>query len=199
MTPKRMNQILKIFLILLCVITIAGLYFADRKLAALANETARLKAEVEVSQKQIDSYTITKAKVENLQYVEELASQVLPKDDEQSTVVAELSQFALRSQLSVSEITFPEGSTAAKNSAAKSTKVVPKGVDVIPITVRFKEGSSYNNLLSFLRLVENNRRKTQVTNVDLKPDTEDRSVLSEVTVELNLYAKEPSTAAEKTK
>lgn len=59
----------------------------------------------------------------------------------------------------------------------------------MPITIKFKEGSKYEYLLEFKTVFETNRRKMQVTNIALVPDEENRSILSEVTVSINLYSK----------
>lgn len=193
MTPKKMRTMLLACLGLLIAATIAGLYFANRQLTGLAGETSRLAADIEVSKKQIDSYTLTKIKVDSLEYVGDLANKVLPEDKEQSAVVAELSQFALRSRLTLAGIEFAD---SVKSSGDKKKSTVPKGVEVIPIVVKFND-ARYENLLEFLRSVETNRRKMQVNNINLKPDAEDRAILSEVSVAINLYAKKPASEEKK--
>ncbi len=192
MTPKLVNRILRISLIALVVITIAGLYFANRRLVEIANNTSRLRSQIELSQKQVEAYNLTKIKVESLGYVDELANKVLPTNTEQSAVVAELSSFADRSGLTVAQINFAD-TTSSKTQTPATT---PKGVTPIPISIQFKEGAKFENILEFLRYIEKNQRKTQVVNIDLKPNDKDRSLLSSVTVRINLYTKSV-TATEK--
>ncbi len=190
MTPKKMNKTLKAILVVSIVAAMALLYFANQKLTSMAEQTARLKAESQVAEQQIQTYQKTKEKVESLDYVNELAGKVLPENEEQSVIVAELSQFALRSRLSVAQINFPESNTGSSRRSTTETNIaVPKGVATIPITIQFADDSRYENLLEFLRYVEENRRKMQVTNISLTPNSEDRSRLSEVTVSINLYSK----------
>jgi Tfp pilus assembly protein PilO len=193
MTPKRVNVLLKASLIALVVITSAGLYLANQKLVNVANTTSRLHSEIELSQKQVEAYNLTKIKVESLGYVDELANKVLPASSEQSVVVAELSQFAARSKLSVAQISFPDSTGPKPQSSAG----IPKGVTSVPISIQFKDGTKYENILEFLRYVEKNQRKMQVVDIDLKPNDEDRSQLSSVTIVLNLYVKSVSAAEKK--
>lgn len=188
MTPKKMNTLLKAALVVLLVVTIAGLYFANQRLVAIANKTSRLRAEIELSQKQLDAYSLTKVKVDTLGYANELATKVLPDSTEQSAVVAEVSQFALRARLGVSQISFADKDVAAPVTNGKKV-TPPKDVTIIPISVQFKEGSKYENILEFLRYVENNQRRMQVVNINLKPSDKDRTQLSTVTVLMNLYVK----------
>ena len=197
MTPRKMNLILKVVMLVLIIATGVGLYFANKKLTSTATETSRLKAQVEIGQKQIKTYEATKAKVDSLDYVEELAAKVLPQEQEQSLTVAELSQFALRSRLGVAEITFTDSTTKSKSSKTKTKTPIPKGVTVIPLTIKFKPGSKYDNLLEFLKAVEENRRKMQVTNISLTPDEVDRSSFQNVTVDINLYVRDATTTTEK--
>jgi Tfp pilus assembly protein PilO len=172
------------------VVTIGvGLFFANKKLTAVAQTTSRLRAEIDLTQKQVDSFNLTKIKVESLGYANDLAGKVLPDDSEQSTVIAELSQFAKRANLAVAQISFADKDTVPTGSPGAKKTAIPKGVTVVPIAVKFKEGARYENLLQFLQYVENNQRRMQIVNIDLKPNDKDRAQLSSVTVVMNLYVK----------
>lgn len=201
MTPKRMNRVLKITILLLVVGVSAGVYLADKQLNAIATDTARLRAQVEISDKQLSAYQLTKQKVDSLSYVEELAGKVLPEEQEQSLTVAEISQFALRARLAVEDITFVDTEktavTKGKAGDKKTKSTIPKGVSVIPMSIKFQDGSRYDYLLEFLRSVEDNRRKMQVTNISLTPDADNRALLKSVTVELNLYVRQQEKTVEK--
>lgn len=201
MTPRSMNKVLKLSLLFLGLLTVAVLYFANARLTNIAKETAKVRAEVEAGHQQIETYQQTKAKVDSLGYVTELANKVLPKDPDQSAAVAELSQFAVRSGLQVSQITFVDAgkttptSTSSKDSKKKS--IIPKGVTIVPVEIQLLPGANYNSLLDFLKSIENNRRKTQITSITIAPDVKDRSKLSQVTIDLNLYAKQAKTETNK--
>ena len=181
-------------MIVVALLLLACLYFGDKRVAGVAMETSRLKAVVEVNQQQIKIYDQTKKKVATLGYVNEIANKVLPPDKEQSAIVAEISEFAKRSNLSVSQITFSEvAKTTGAAPAAKTNLVIPKGVQVIPVTIQMQSGSTYNDVLDFLKTVENNQRKMQLTSINLKPNLDDRQILDQVNISMNLYAKPSST------
>jgi Tfp pilus assembly protein PilO len=164
-------------------------YAANRKLTDVAVKTSKLSAEIEVSKKKIQTYGATQSQIESLDYVEGLAAKVLPENQEQSVVVAELSNFALRSKLTLGGIDFVDPvSTTANSKGAKTKTVLPKSVIVVPIVVTFKD-ANYSSLLDFLRTIETTQRKAQVSSINLTPDTENRAVLSEVVVAINLYVK----------
>lgn len=186
MTPRRMNRLLRVLLIAFIGIGVVGLYFANQKLTGIAKETAKLKADVSIGQQQLVAYQKTKDQVDALSYVSDLANKVLPADKDQSAIVAEVSEFALRSGVTISQINFSDVAKPA-SSGVKKSLVIPKGVSVIPVTVQLQAGAKYDNLLTFLKTLEDNRRKSQVTNITLTPDGKDRTRLSQVTIAFNLY------------
>ena len=201
MTPRQMNHVLKITILMLVIGVAGGIYFADKQLKSIATDTARLRAQVEIGDKQLTTYQATKQKVDSLSYVQELAGKVLPEEQEQSLTVAEISQFALRARLTVEDITFVDTTktttTKTKSTDKKAKSTIPKGVSVIPMSIKFQDGSRYDYLLEFLKSVEDNRRKMQVTNISLTPDADNRSLLKTVTVELNLYVRSQEKTTEK--
>lgn len=201
MTPRRMNHVLKITILVFVIGVAAGIYFADKQLKSIATDTARLRAQVEIGDKQLTTYQATKQKVDSLSYVQELAGKVLPEQQEQSLTVAEISQFALRARLTVEDITFVDttktNTTKTKSTDKKAKSTIPKGVSVIPMSIKFQDGSRYDYLLEFLKSVEDNRRKMQVTNISLTPDADNRALLKSVTVELNLYVRSQEKTTEK--
>lgn len=190
MTPRRMNQILKGALIFLLIMSGVTLFFANKELSKIASDTARLRADEAVSEKQATAYQQTKNQVDALDYVTDLANKVLPPSEDQSAIVSELTTFANRSGLSVKQIDFKSDQSTPTPQTALT---VPKGVAVVPVTIAFDTGAKYDNLLNFLQTLETNQRKSQVTNVALTPDSKDRSALSQVTIQLNLYSRSGST------
>jgi hypothetical protein len=150
-----------------------------------------------VADKQATVYQQTKNQVDALSYVTDLADKVLPASEDQSAIVSELTTFATRAGLPVSQISFKDDTASAGAVSADGKTIVsstPKGVKVVPVTVQFDKGAKYTNLLDFLRTVEANQRKSQVTNINLTPDATDRSILSQVSIDLNLYSRQAAGA-----
>lgn len=196
MTPKKMNLVMRCSVVVLILLPLVGLYFANQHLTTLAKKTARLEAEVILQEKQLTAYEATKSAVDSLQDIGDLAIRVLPEQQEQSLTVAELSAFAQRSSLRIKELTFAEPPAEAKGKKKDKEKtVIPKGVTISPVVISFQEGARYDYFLDFLRAVEENRRKMQITNISLTPNEENRTLLDEVSVSLNLYVKNAEKAS----
>lgn len=196
MTPKKMNNILWVVLVALIVTLGAGLYFANQIGTKLANNTNKLRAEAQINQKKLEIYRVSKERSETLDYVDDLAEQILPGDHNQSATIAEISQFASRASLGVADITFDlpnaEDAKAARKKKDEASKALPKGVEVVPVTLSLQEGARYNNILEFLETMENNRRKMQVVNVSLTPSEDNRNVFEQVIFRINIYARQDS-------
>ena len=193
MTPKKMNLALKVLIGVLIAITVAGLYFANQKLTRLATETAKLKTDIEVTNQRIKDYELTEAKVNQLSYVKDLAAQIVPQNEDQSAIVAELAEFARRSNLQTGAITFDETAqttTAPVTSTAKAVKP-PAGVGIVPVIFTVGDSAKYEDVLAFLRYIEANRRKMQVTQITLTPNGDNGNLLDNVILSLNLFVKKP--------
>lgn len=200
MSPKKMNRILKIFLSVIIFLVVVGLFFADKKLQQVSKQTVVLKAQIEADNKKLDIYELTKIKVAELGYIKDLAAQILPQSEEQSVVVAELAEFAKRSNLQTGSITFAEEvKAAAPTDSKKKTKksTVPKGVEVVPVVFTVSESAPYEDVLDFLKYIEQNRRKMQVTQISLTPNGDDANKLEDVSVSLNLFVKSAKTTEKK--
>lgn len=204
MSPHRVNILLKVALAVIVVGAIGGLFVANKKLQLVAQDTAKQKAKVEIGERQIKIYQQTKKQVDSLGYVNDLANEVLPPTEDQSAVVAELSEFANRSRLYVSQITFPaasktaaaapSGAAPAAGAAASKTSTTPKGVLVTPVTIQFKDVTNFEGVIDFLRTTESTKRKSQVTNIAIIPNEKDHSVLTQIDVSMNLYTRQPKEA-----
>lgn len=193
MTPKKMNTTLRYSILILAALLIAGLYFANQKLTTLAEETAKLKADVVVQERQLAAYQTTKSAVDSLRDIEDLSAKVLPAQQEQSLTVAELSAFAQRSSLRIKELTFADPPEEKKSKSKKEKSAIPKGVVITPVSISFEENVRYDYFLDFLRAVEENRRKMHITSISLVPNEINRNLLEEVSVHMNLYVKDADT------
>lgn len=196
MTPKKMNLVLKGSLVVLALATLGGLYFANQKLTTLALHTTQLKADIEVSNEKLKIYESTQAKIDQLSYVKDLAAEILPQNENQSAIVAELAEFARRSNLQTNSIEFisTDGKSTATSTGAK-TVAPPTGVAIVPVSFAVSGGAKYDDVLTFLHYIEDNRRKMQVTQISLTPDTKNGDLLDNVNLSINLFVKKESTAA----
>lgn len=193
MNVFTMNKALKGVLVALVILFSVGLFYADKRLQAVALNTKNLKAEIEIENKKIQNYELTKLKIAQLEYVKDAAHQILPKDENQSVIVAELTEFAKRSNLSTGAINFTDEKqtqTATTNKDTKPKSGAPEGVRIVPVIFEVSEGAAYSDVLDFLNYIEQNRRKMQVTQISLTPNPDDGARLNDVSIGINLFVKD---------
>lgn len=198
MTPKKLNIILWTVLALLIGGIVAGLYFADGLLSSLAGDTVELKTQTEINKKRTAAYSKNASSYENQADTEKLAKVILPESLDQATVVAELAAFARYTGISTANLAFQEDPMAATTTgkSQKKTpqqlakeKLIPKGTAVTPVTFDIAEGARYENVIRFLKMLENNQRKMLVTTINMTPNTLDGNYLDSVSLTLYLYSK----------
>ena len=179
--------------------TIAGgvgiFYIFDKQLVDLNQSIADLKAEQESVKAQITIYEQTRTKVEELSFVKELSSSVLPIEKEQANTVAELRAFITEVGLTFDSLTFtgPEVNVVTLSNAGTSQTELAEGVAGVrqlPASVVIGAGATYTQLLELLEKIENNQRKMQVINLNLVPD-ETGERFSTISIGLNIYLSNP--------
>ncbi len=164
----------------------------------------KLQSQV-LSQKQV---ALSKALKDINQYseLEREAKLIVPQDKDQAEAVREIVNIAKASGVSITSIIFPSstlGNTPAKSSGStpstqstktpsiSQTQAVPglKGVYTMPITVQATNSPvAYSNLVKFLNRLEQNRRTSQVSSLNIQPLATDPGKVN-FTLIVNAYIK----------
>jgi hypothetical protein len=198
-----------VFLVGLCA---AGTYLAFTMLTNEGQRLLDLKLEDAVLDKQNSSLVQAKKDIAEYEGLEMIAKTVVPQEKDQARTTLELINLAAQSGITISSIEFPESllGEAAKKSKSKTTtdgttapvktvdsnttQLTPltnlKGVYTMEIQVESDSAQpiSYDQLLTYLKLLENNRRTAQVRNISISPSTENRNEIS-FSLVLNSYVK----------
>ncbi len=166
----------------------AGFYFGSRMLRNRASTIADLKADQQIVDQQVDVYEETKHKVGQLGFVDTLAAEVLPAEKAQASAVGQLKLFATESGTAIQNLSFT-GSTDTKNPALSQTSAVEglTGVRSFQISLTLRSGVEYKQFILFLKRIETNRRRMQVTSLNITPDALNRNKLSSATLAIDIY------------
>lgn len=138
--------------------------------------------------------------------IEQIAKTVVPQEKDQARTVREIVKLAAESKISIASVTFPSsnlGSAATPGSspaqaaatAVTQTKKVEgiSNVEQLEITVTSETSKPvpYANFVLFLQKLEQNRRTSQVSSVNIQPTTTNRNLVT-FTLILNVYIKKAS-------
>ncbi len=184
MTSKKTFYALLTTTLVLAVAILGSAFGANAVLTSKAESLSKLKAHNQVLDDLRVALLLNKSDIKRYAELNKLAKAIVPQDKDQTQTVREIVKIARDSGISrLTSVTFPASTLgAAAGSAAAGTtggitQVTPikgmAGVYVLPITVTNGQNDlvSYNQFITFLAGLENNRRTAQVTSVTITPDT----------------------------
>jgi len=194
MTSKRMYFILLGLIGLLFVGLLVGTYGVNQLLHSKAKHLVDLKLQTQVLDQQKLGLNNAKKQVATYTQLNTIAKSIVPADKDQAEAVREISNLAAQSGITqLSSVTFPQSTlgglgtagasslttstpTAASSAKNNLTQLTPvkgaSGLYQLQITIQqtADDPVPYNQFLTFLSKLEQNRRTAQVSSVILQPD-----------------------------
>ena len=203
MNSKKLYYVLLGVIGLLFVGLLAGAYEVDQVLSSKSDHLVSLKLKSQVLATQQTGLIKAKKEVKTYSSLNDIAKTIVPQDKDQAEAVLEISNLAEQSGIGqLSGVTFPVSTlgglpgaigtsgtgtptTPAAGSAGKSnlTQLLPvkgtPGLYELQITIQQASDNpvGYNQFLTFLSKLEQNRRTAQVTSISLKPSSQDPSLV----------------------
>ncbi len=165
--PKKVFIIMVSALALTVLLTSSGIYLADRYLANQAEVISDLRADDEVLSVDLINSQKMREDLKRYSYLDEVSDEILPNTKNQSEVILLINEMAKDAGVDINSYTF----IATVDNPGDKTQTEPlKGAPdilIFPISVEFT--SSYNQIISWLKLAEKNQRKMQVAAIDITP------------------------------
>jgi hypothetical protein len=190
MDSKKLYFILLGVLVLLGIGMIASAKEANTLLERQSHTLVSLKANDQQTNEQKSQLAQDKKDIANYSDLNTIAQSVVPQDKDQAEAVQQIVNLASASGIpQLSSITFPPstlGGTVPSTVKTPNglTQVTPvkdiPGVYDLEITVTQASTSEvpYNNFISFLQRLEQNRRTAEVTSITVQPDQKNPTMIS---------------------
>lgn len=209
MNSKRIFYLMTAVICLLIAAIIGSAYLANGQLVKQSKRLNDLKLKSAVLEQEQTSLVKAKKDIEKYSSLEKISKTIVPQDKDQAQAVREIVKIASETGINPSSITFPASTLGSRTtpgaaagapaggsntSSSKLTQLAPVkgavGLYVLQITITQDASTPvpYDRFISFLERLENNRRTAQVSNIVLKPATQDRNQLS-FTLTLDEYIK----------
>lgn len=194
---------------LLALANLGAVFVGTQFLQSRSKKLADLKLDSSVLDEQQSSLNRAKKDIETYAELEQIAKAVVPQDKDQAAAVREIVKIAEANGIKLASISFPastlgqtppkaapvEGETATPApKTSPVTQVQPvegiPGVYALPINIQQDTTSpiTYSEFISFLSGLEQNRRTSQVSNVTVQPNAQDRRLLT-FSMTVNAYIK----------
>ena len=202
MTAKKLFYGLLGGLALVAVAVILSVYFGNQMLSKQNKRLAETKVQLANLDSVQSSLVTAKRDIEQYSVIEQIAKTVVPQEKDQAKTVREIVKIADEAGISISSISFASstlGATGKAKTPAAATGTTTtqtekveglSGVERLPITVTSDPAKpvSYRNFLQFLERLEQNRRTSQVADVNIQPSADNRNFLN-FSLKINVYIK----------
>jgi len=196
MNSRRAYQIMLVSSALLAILLVVSVWLGTSILRSSADKLQEAKVNSDVVSLQENSLAQANNDIEKYSELAELSNRIIPQEKDQARTVREIINIANQSDISITSITFPASNLGAAQPApqagsdgvavqqapsitqAKPVAGIP-GLLELAITVQVTDNPvTYNQLISFLDNLEQNRRTSQVQGVNITPDANDRSKIT---------------------
>lgn len=203
MNSKKLFYVLIAVLILVNGAGLAALVYGSKMLDQQNAKLTDLKIESSALEDTQRSLITAKKDIEKYSDIEQISKTVVPQEKDQARTVREIVKLAEESGISIASISFPTSSLGSKPaSGSTGTTTQPTGttqtqkvdgisnVERLEVTVNSDTSKPvlYSNFLLFLEKLEQNRRTSQVSNINIQPVADNRNQLT-FSLILNVYIK----------
>lgn len=211
MTAKKAFFITLGSLVLITVLTVAGVAFGTSLLKKKSAELVELKLQDKLIEEQQVALVQANKDIEKYQELETISKTIVPQDKDQAKTVREIITLADQSRIKISSITFPSSTLGTKPASPAPTTsgdgstTTPKvqtpaisqvkpvdgitGLYQLEVTINVDDiAPTYNQLIDFLNRLEQNRRTAQVTSISINPSGVNRNLV-EFNLTMNVFVK----------
>lgn len=190
MTASRLRVMLTISLFVIIAVAVLIASFAYTSLKAVAVEVSHTAADANASQNNIQTLQQVQQKLANEKDIVERANSIVAESQSyqyQDQILADLKDYAGKAGVTVTDIDF--STTATTQTPATGTPqpqpTAPTGVKSTSVSVTLKNPIDYNSLLYFIKSIEQNLTKMQISSISLSKGTSGNDVSSEaLTIEV---------------
>lgn len=182
MTATKLRYVLIGLIVVMFGGFATGAWWVDTLLAKSVRETDNTQIDAEVSTTELQQLKSLQKQLLSEKDIIDRAKQIAASSNQyryQDQVIKDISDYASRYGIAIN--TFDFTTTTGQNNAQVGAKKTP-------FTVTLRGPLPYTTFLKFLRAVEQNLTKIQVTSLSLAPD-KDPSSITNPTVSMEVYLK----------
>lgn len=190
-----MSRVLMGLIALLIILAGVGYYYASLFLRQTVVETSHIKTDAALSEQNIAKLKRLETELATKQDVVARTEQLIAESGQyryQDQIVRDINAYASRAGVTVIGYDFGaanDKAAAARQPKAKNAPTI-KGIKTINATLTLATPIKYDNFLRFLKAIEQNLTKMQITGVNMSPDNKDPNAISNPAVGVQIYVKE---------
>jgi len=185
MTATKLRLYLSISLFMIVLLAVAALYFVNDKLQTYATEISQVAAQAQESQNNVQSLQRIQQELASNKSVIERTRDIVADSKSyqyQDQIIKDLNDYAQQSGITITNMDFT--ATASTTAPTTSTTSAPTGVKSTSVSVTLKSPVDYISLLRFIRSIEQNLTKMQVSRVSLSKSENNQVTSEALTIEV---------------
>lgn len=182
MTATKLRYILIAIIVLMILGIAAGSWQLQKILASQVLQTDHAKIDAELSQLELEKLQKLQVDLVTQKDIVDRARQIAASTNQyqyQDQVIKDLSAYAARDGIAISSFDFGVANSGGKVSTPTGGKT--------PFTVNLQTSQRYDQVLNFLRQIEQNATKMQITSLTLAPDPRNPSQVANPTIGLEVF------------
>ena len=189
MNATKLRNILLATISIVIILMGVTIYYAYTFLQAEAVKSVHAKIDAELGGRDLERLkNIQKVLGDNKESVQK-AAQIVAETKQyqyQDQIINDINSYAAKTGIRVTSFDFgTETAPAATGGATKSPSA--KGVKSIPVTLTLQSPILFDDYLSFIKAIEQNLTKMQISGVNLSPDTREINKVINPSIGLTVY------------
>lgn len=184
MNATKLRYVLGGIIGLLVIIIIAGIWFLQSFLNQQVLTTDHAKIDADISQQEALKLRKLQTEMAGMKDIIARTKQIAATTEQygfQDQVISDLSTYAGRNGIRINSFDFSQTAPGSKPGTAPSGKTT--------FLVSLRSPVKYESFLKFVRDIEQNLTKIQVTSLTLSPDPKDTSLIQNPTLGLEVFLK----------
>ncbi len=184
LTSRTVSWLLTGAIVLLLIAAGVGSWLMQGLLSSQVIETDHARINADLSQTELQRSKTLQTYLENNKAAIEKASAVVSETKTyqyQNQIVNDIESYASKAGVTVLGYSFPQDTATAKPDAT--------GLKSVSATLSLQTPVSYTNYLKFLKYIEQNITKMQITSLSLAPDTDNANNIKDTAITLKVYVR----------
>ncbi len=191
-TATQLRLILSLSMFAIVMLTAVGFYFVNSHLKTYALDVSHVVVDANASRDNLQNLQKIEKQLKESQDIVQKTNNIVAESQSyqyQDQIITDINGYATRAGISITDINFSAQSTTTTPTAnATPAAPTPSGVKSTSVAITLKNPVNYDNLLRFLKSIEQNLTKMQVSRINLSKDTSSSGVTSDI-LTLQVYVR----------
>lgn len=190
-SPTQLRLMLSVSMFVITLLAAVGFSVVNSNLKQFAIEVSHIAADAAASRDNVQNLQKIQTQLQQDADIVQKTSSIVAESQSyqyQDQIITDINNYAAKADIGITDINFATTATPTPGTNSPSATPLPNGVKSSPIAITLKNPVNYNNLLRFIKSIEQNLTKMQVSRINLSKDPTGGGVTSEA-LTLQVYVR----------